>query len=154
MRIVKFFALTLTVLILIFNAIPPARAEAYYLLYSNLKGVFCTKSDDPFYSGPYQAYFNVMIKANYPAVATLHTYTVINGVSDSTPPTPLSGPFTGIYSGERIDTNTPDYTAEKYMELWVDGVLRSKTGISVTCSDALTGGPSGPYGRIIQADVY
>jgi hypothetical protein len=127
-----------------------------YILYQNLRGVFCAKgtyASDPSY-GPYYAYIDMDINSNYPPGAVMHSVVAVNGVVTHDTWTTLATGFSGVTVMERIDSPTPNYTGTKMIELWYGGILRSKTQVKVWCNDSLTGSPAGPYGYIVAADIF
>jgi hypothetical protein len=129
-----------------------AQAASYYFVYADLHKVNCAKTSTPGY-GPYFAYFDVAVKANYPAGAVLHSITVVNGTVTADVWSTLPTAFSGILGAERIDSPTPNYLGKKLIQLWVDGALRSETEIYAVCKDSLTG-TWGPYGSIVEAAIF
>jgi hypothetical protein len=142
------------------NTVQRAEASPYYWLYeypSSGNQVLCAARHpgDPLSTLPFYAYFAYAIHIQAPAGAKVETIEWVNGVVTSFTTSVLSSPISGVTYMDRINTDTPYYTAEKMVSLYVGGILVSRTAIKATCTKEHLISPAfGPYGEITLAERY
>jgi hypothetical protein len=126
-------------------------AASYSILYNSFVNAECTVNTGA--GLPYFDYFNVAITENVPQGAKIHTYTYINGTLTTNTWTVTPAAYSGTSYMERIDSTTPNFVGRKFIDLWVNGKLTSRTEIEGKCNRKVYG-EWGPYGAIVLAKVY
>src|SRR5689334_6163455 len=97
-KLLKTFLFVFILASIIFSTSKIQAGAPLYILYQNLRGVFCAKgtsASDPTY-GPYFAYIDMDINSNYPPGAVKHAVVTVNGIVTSDTWTALPVGFSGV----------------------------------------------------------